>query len=830
LPNPTPAPPPARPEPTARPRCPWPLRLWRFGDGLCRHAWRGFLTLLCVLLYLWLIGVPGFLVNRWLRQLDEHHVRVVLNRVRLDPTAGLVADGVFLYRADDYSEPMARLQRAILHPDLHALRRGSLGLKAVTVEDGYLRLPPLPRSNLPPVRVTARAIAGRIEVYPDRIQLAPLRATMFGIQWESTGAVARVAQGPGIGFWTHLNNAWAALGRAPAAVADVAAELNGLRFDPPPRAQVGFAYNPVVPQGWTVHVTATGRDAEIRGASFDAVQADLLIAGYELQLRDITLGAAGKRGILSGRLNLASRQAEARLYSDLPPQPWIAMMPRSWQDELVAIGLRAEGSMKSEIWIGPAPLDQLARNLHGWISLERAEIRGIPLEKGYASLRVSGDTLQVEDISAIVGRAAGRGPFEGRFTWQRATHEVDGELKLQFDPNLALPILSSNQARLVRRFTFPAQPPGFSGEFRRTGGTQRTLRVSGLVTAADCTYREVALTSIVATLTVDQRVISLKPWVFRRPEGSVSGELHYDTEKSLITVDLAGDMSPHAVAGLVSPGLQRVLSPTCYEGPVFAHAYGVVDGRRSDHRTDLRVRVEGQRLGVTNWLADSAQLDLHVLGNTYVTTNVSGVAFGGPFTAEVRVGPGADRTTLFYQVTAQLTNAELPRVVTQVRSNAIFEGTGRVRLTARVEGPVHDPGFRLMTGSGEAHIERGEVMRLPVFGGLSRLLSTIYPGLGFAAQNDLHAKFRLREGRIVTDDARLEGMVISMKLAGYYAFDGKLRFNVEVQLLRKGPIARVLRFITMPVTKLLVFQLSGTLNDPHWRPVNLPKELFLIFE
>ena len=830
MPNPIPAPPPANPETKDRKRCSWPLRIWRVGDGLCRHAWRGFLTLLCVLLYLWLIGVPGFLVNRWLHQVDPDAFRMVLNRLRIDPTAGLVADGVFLYRRDDFSEPMARLHRAILHPDLSALRHGRLAVKAVTVEGGYLRLPPLPRSNLPPVRVAARNIAGRINLQPDRVQLAPLQLNMFGIHWETTGSVLFVAQTEGAGFWSHLKNALDAVGHAPPAVADVAAELNALRFDPAPRAWVGFLLDTATNQGWTVHVQAEGRQAEIRGASFDSLQAELLIAGYDLQLREITLGAAGKRGILSGRLNLATRQAEARLYSDLPPQPWIAMMPRSWRDELESVGLRADGSMRSEIWIGPAPLDQLARNLHGWLSLEKAAIRGIPLEKGYASLRVNGDTVQVDDISAVVGREAGRGPLEGRFTWQRATHDVSGELQLQFDPNLALPVLSSNQARLVRRFAFPGRTPSFDGQFHHTGGTQPNLRVTGQIVASDCSYREVALTSIVATLTLDQQVLSLKPWVFRRPEGSVSGELHYDLASALITVDLAGDMSPHAVAGLVGPGLRNTLAPTRYEGPTFAHAYGVVDGRRSDHRTDLRVHVEGQRMGVSNWLADSAQFDLHVLGDTYLTTNVTGLAFGGPFTAEVRVSPDPARTTMLVYVTANLTNAELARIVAQVRTNTSFDSKGLVRLTAQVQGPINDPSFRQLSGSGEVHIEDGEIMRLPVFGGLSRLLSVIYPGLGFASQNDLHADFHLRDGRIVTKNARLEGTVISMKLGGYYAYDGKVRFNVEVQLLRKGPLARVLRFITMPVTKLLIFQLSGTLNEPQWRPVNLPKELFLIFE
>jgi len=173
---------------------------------------------------------------------------------------------------------------------------------------------------------------------------------------------------------------------------------------------------------------------------------------------------------------------------------------------------------------------------------------------------------------------------------------------------------------------------------------------------------------------------------------------------------------------------------------------------------------------------------------------------------------------------------EIAQLAAQVRTNANFDQKGRMRILVRVAGPVPDPGFKQMTGSGMIHVDDGEIMRLPLFGGLSRLLSGLYPGLGFAAQDDLHADFELRNGRLETRAARLEGALISMKAAGYYAFDGRLRFNVEVQLLRKGPLASVLRLITLPVTKLLMFQLSGSVQEPQWRPTNLPKELFLIFE
>lgn len=830
MPNPSPTP--APPSPASKPdrRCPWPLRVWRFSHGLCRLFWRTFLILLCLLLYLWLIGIPGTLVNRGLRSIDSRPFRIGLQRVTFDPTAGLVASGLYLYHQDDFSEPLARVQKVILQPDWRALAQGHLQLKSLQIDQGSLRLPTLTRSNASPVRLSARAISGRIDLFTNRVELAPLHLNLFGVHWQATGAVWRLPATNAQGFWPELDHLLASVSRAPPAAAEVAAELNALHFDPAPDARVGFRFDPSTPHGWQVQVQAEGEHALIRGATFDHLQADLLITGYQLELNNLVLGAQGRRGHLQGTLDLASRQVSARLFSDLPPDPWIAMLPASWRDELRAAGIQVAGSMKSELWIGPAALENLAQALHGWVSLEKGHVRGIPLEKGYCSIQVDGDTVRFSDISAVVGQDVGRGPLDGTIVWKRSRKEISGDVRLHFDPNLVLPILSSNQARLVRRFAFTNQPPHFDGHFQRVGGATPSLQLLGQLRATDCSYRDVALTSIVATLSVDQDAMSLDPWVFSRPDGTITGRLRYAWSDHLFTVNLSGDMNPHAVAGLVGPGLQHVLAITRYEGPVFMHARGVVDGHSHDQRTDLQLHVEGQRMGVSNWLADTASFDLRAWGGQYETTNVTGTAFGGDFTARVRVQPSAAGTDLVFHVTAVVTNAELAKLATHVKPDTRFDQKGRLQINVTVAGPVIDPGHRQLKGTGVVHVQDGEVMRLPLFGGLSRLLSVIYPGLGFAAQNDLHATFEVRDGRVITKDARVEGSVISMKAGGYYAFDGKVRFNVEVQLLRKGPLAAVLRFVTMPVTKLLVFQLSGTLQEPQWRPANLPKELFLIFD
>ena len=74
---------------------------------------------------------------------------------------------------------------------------------------------------------------------------------------------------------------------------------------------------------------------------------------------------------------------------------------------------------------------------------------------------------------------------------------------------------------------------------------------------------------------------------------------------------------------------------------------------------------------------------------------------------------------------------------------------------------------------------------------------------------------------IISRDVQLKGTLFGVKASGDYAFDTALDFRVEVQLLRSGPVAALVRLATLPVTRLLEFHLTGTFEEPRWRSVNL---------
>lgn len=820
------------PEPPA-PRTPAWRAAGRLLHRLARAGWALFVALICAVLYLWLVGLPSFIVERALARVEPDPFTLSVRRVSLDPTEGLVGTDVRLFRAPDVDEPVARIDRVVLHPGWGATWRSGPRLRGFSVAGGTTRIVVGAATNAaqPPATVLVTGIAARVRLDAEHIAVQDLQAGLFGTLVTGTGTVERLPPEAARqrDIWRDVASLLDLLRQVPVAVPDVVGELNRMRFDPPARARVAFHLDPAQPAAQDVAVRLDAQGALIRGAEFDAVRAELHIRGADLELAEATFSVGARRCHLAGRLNLATRMVESRLYSDLPPQQWIAMVPLTWQEHLRAAGIEIAGSLRSELWTGPVRLEDAANALGGWVSIEQGSVRGAWLERAYVAVRVTSNAVHFTDLTAEVGRGRGRGPLEGRVVWQRDTGLVQADVQAEFDPRELLPLATPRQATALRRFTFPGPMPRFEGRLSCVAQTNPHITVEGRVSATNWQYRGVDIASMSATVFHSNEVLTLRPWVFSRPEGATTGWLSMDFKTDLYTADLESTVHPHAIAGLVGPRLHRLLSTWQFDGPTRLVARGVVDGDDVDGRTDLWLDAEGRAAGRDTWRADTFAFRLHALHGQYVTTNAQGTAYGGTFTAVVEVPPGSG-TNRFFTLVAALTNAEMGAIAAARRPGSESNLTGLVSGNVALRGLVEDAGGRGTTGRGELRVQDGNLFRLPLLGGLSSLLSMIYPGLGFASQTDLHSTFEVQDRAITTEDARLEGDILSIRAGGRYEIGGRMRFVVEVQLLRRGPVAAVLRLVTLPVTKLLEFQLSGTPEDPKWRPVNLPKELFLIFE
>lgn len=755
------------------------VKLYGWIHDCARCLWTVAVLLVCPLLYLWIAGLPGPFANRLLDQIDSDPYVITAERIGITPRAHLLLHSVLIYPTNSYAEPLARMEQLAIRPRLRSLWRGQVEPLRVSIDSGLVLLPPADRAM--PSRAHHRLVLTNVQASlawePDRIVIESLRAHCYALGITITGSVGRIK--PDLGE----RRPWRELARA----------VDGIRNN-----------QRLIP-------TLINALAEMR--TYDPPRLSLAISGVATAMQADAQLESGPFVLNAQRIDRIHARA--------------AWKPDRFHLEY----LRVEGPdrLMMEARADPSPPRGIPDGLTGFFAFDRFFMRGIELTHGEGRIASSDGILMLEECRTGIGPEGTRGEAGIALAWDPARGIIEGQLDLRLNPNDFAPFLTSNQLRLARRFGFSNELPRFTGFFRQTTAPSN-LFFQGLLSARQFTYRGVPLDNMEAGLLHTNNLVRLNPLRFSRPEGVTTGWIDVPLRDRAIRVALDSSMHPAAVAGLVSPRLHEAVSKWRFDGPVSLSARGIVDATGFEHITDLILDVKGESIGRGRWLADEASFTLHALRGVYTTTNAVGTAYGGDWRAAVRVEPATVGPEHRFIVKAALTNASFAKVAQGAMPPGEKTPEGRLHLDAQITGLVSDAFGPATRGGGALVIEDGAILKTPLFGGLSDLLSRLVPGLGFVSQTDLTCTYRIEDGAIYSDDVRLSGDLISMRADGEIEFDGAIRMRVEVQLLRRGPFAALLRLLTMPVTKLFEFRLSGTLEEPKWRPINLPKELFLIFD
>ena len=325
-------------------------------------------------------------------------------------------------------------------------------------------------------------------------------------------------------------------------------------------------------------------------------------------------------------------------------------------------------------------------------------------------------------------------------------------------------------------------------------------------------------------------MVHVEDLAISKGEGRVTGRATYDVVGQLLSLDGYSTASPIAVARFVGPELDRFVSLCRAEGAATIEAKGTI-GLKKNPTRNLRLHVKGDRLGWRWFLAEHAEFDMTLSDRATVIDNVDARWCEGNITGSLQF----ERATLVHtnvpcHLDLRLNGASLLKVVNvfrKVEDGKAYEGTLSGQCT--LSGPAGADLLHKAKGTGRIEIKDGLILSLPVLGGLSKYLSLLIPGLGFANQRDLRGTFEIRDGAIHTADTQLLGKAITIKAKGAYTFGGDLAFRLHVLLLKEGITATITRLLTSPLTKALEFELTGTANKPRWRPVNTPDRLLKFF-
>ena len=815
--------------PEQNPRCErsWLRRIFCLGrlNDAVHQAWGVILIAAAILFYVWGVGLPAGCILARIRAEPPPGLGLEAGRVRFSPVEGLLIDDIVL-RETNTEAALVKVGTAALELSFAGLAEGRKpSLVSLEARNSTLSWP-IGSSADGLKRVDVSNIEATVIFDADAIRIASLRGSLFDLPFRASG---RVNRGPPTGAspWEDLIQALEVSRRLPPWVSRFASGAADARFSTPPAASFMFCLDSRSGQVSRARLDAGGLGTSIRGGVLDSWNAGIDFVGRRVDLRELKLSARRGEMRASGWLDMAEGAAAFDLESSLPAGQAGRWLPGPIQSVLTSMNLRVTGGLQLSIAGGPAPALTIADHIRGSVEVSRAYVKDLWVEQGSAAFRTTSAGCDVTNITLSLGSKDRLGSFTGDVSYAKSSQEWSGHLGLEINPGDAVSIMNEHQARFVDRFTFPGPMPRFGGTFRAGPGF---AGFEGLLKGSNFTYNGVALGSLDTTLRLEGSVLHLAPWRVERDDGFVSGTMAYNFRDLTMDVDLQSTANAHAVVDLVGPALKKGMSWATFQGPTVIRAAGVVDCGAGTN-TDLEVSVEGGPAALFNHDIDRATVQVRALGHRYEATNVDVSVHGGTIRGTVDVYP--DEVLGHSRYTAKMKWDELNAALAlnSVRTNVPTSANlGTLSGRVRVDGVAAEGYENELRAEGTVKIRDGELFRIPVLGGLSKYLGAIIPGVGFASQNNLDLPFVIENGYVSSDSIMLEGAALSIRGRGKVSIQGNLSLDWQVQPLRKGGVAQVVRFVTSPVTKLFEFHLGGTVNEPKWTPSNLPKEMFLIFD
>ena len=449
---------------------------------------------------------------------------------------------------------------------------------------------------------------------------------------------------------------------------------------------------------------------------------------------------------------------------------------------------------------------------------------GLSLEHARGSY--SNGVLNVENFHVVstapVRRLSGRGR-------RLPTGAYSISVSTDAEPERLAPLLPAGVAPLAASF-------GVRGASRTdvdiscAGPGTTNLVVRGLIHAAAVTRNEVAADLVHAAFAYSNRILRIDNFALIRADGQVTGTAEYRFPEKRLVIDGRSTVAPMAIARFIGPGLEHSLARYRFEGPTTIAGRGTI-GLAGNRERHLQLHVEGKRIGWRWFLAEDAVFALQLLEKDTLIDGLNARWCGGDVSGTMRVeSPARTNVAGRCHMDLLVAGANLSTVVDvfrKVEDRNAYEGTLSAHLA--LSGDVSSRFLDTAAGSGRIDIQDGYILSIPIFGGLSKYLSLLIPGLGYASQRDMECSFLVRDGRLETTDAQLLGRLITIQGKGWYGFNKDLSARVQVQFLKDGLAAAATRIVTSPLTKALEFELTGTTKEPRWRPVNTPDRLLKFF-
>lgn len=652
-------------------------------------------------------------------------------------------------------------------------------------------------------RLQATAIHRLNLPWPDRL-VATAKVDRVSTRWAQVGDAQIIAQleqvpsaitnaSPSWGWWTNLVPFAGRL------------QLDAHRIESAPLAidelKLGLHWS--VPQLEITHL-----QARLAGGTCDVPEAQLNIDSREVAL--------------STRLDFDVHQV-APLFGPKAAR-WLDQF--SWSHPpLASATARAvlpPWTLEPDRW-GPAIRPTL--DLQAQIEGESVSFRGVPMDRARVHIGIQNDVLQLRDLH--LDRPEGDADLA--YDLNLASREFRWHLRACVDAKQVAPVIDDDAPRIVAPFEF-TQPTRAEGEVWGRWGPHRWLALALQGSVHRFTFRGEPVDSLEACVGLHDNILTAtNASLHVAEEWARAPQVRFDLKGGWLDLTaIEARIDPMRVARAVGSNLIDTLSPYRFDFPVHGRVDGGLPTRGDTREADMRFILHGGPFHYWRFNVPEIEGTVHWQGqHIHITDLVSTNFYDGQITGSVNVHTLENRTADFgFSVT-----------YTNVNLMSLFRDT--VTSTNRIEGRAagqlditraHSADWHSWDGFGRVTMRDGLLWDIPVFSLLSPVLNTVVPGLGNSRARAATATFVIDDSVIQTEDLEIQAGPAYLLYKGTLDFDWNIRARVQAEIMAGTPLlGPIFSLVLSPVTKALMFRVSGTLGKPTLEPLYVPKFLTPFF-
>ncbi|HWY77865.1 MAG TPA: AsmA-like C-terminal region-containing protein [Verrucomicrobiae bacterium] len=286
--------------------------------------------------------------------------------------------------------------------------------------------------------------------------------------------------------------------------------------------------------------------------------------------------------------------------------------------------------------------------------------------------------------------------------------------------------------------------------------------------------------------------------------------VNFDRQTLFITNGFS-TVDPMVIIRPIGPKIVRTMEPYHFVQPPSVRVNGIIP-LRDDVPANVRFDVDGgpfqwKRFNVThisggvNWVGD--HLTLSRIESKFYQGRMTG-------SAEFAFNHGTGTDFNFDTV---VTGTDLGAVMKDLFSPSNhLEGTlnGHLAVTR-----ANTDDIKSWFGRGQADLRDGLIWEIPIFGGVSKLLDAVSPGLGESRASEGAATFTITNSVIRSTDLEIRSPTLRLDYKGTCDFDGQVNADVDAKVGGNIPLfGKVITTVLLPFEKAFECKVTGTLGQP----------------